>query len=360
MSRTFESFHIKQFRGLRDVTLTGLADVNVLLGLNNSGKTSVLEALALYCAPFAEEDWWGLVQKRGERGQSGKTFDAIEWLFPHSGENDNLQPIELGASGGRLGRITVDAARETKLEQDHEIDNEGKFVVIGEHQERILTVRVHFPGIGKDRKLEFSEAGVWPRSQHADSLETPFKYLTPVSARIDRAELEAFSKTSLEGAESTVVEMLRMIDARVQDLKILTPVGTYPVLHVEYEGLGVVPTSILGDGVRRAASIAFAVSSLRDGLLLIDEIENAIHVKALEAVFPWLVRTCRTNNVQLFATTHSLEAIDALLTATRKSGDGFVCHQLRRRDDKTFVQRFDSELMYDMRYEGGLDVRLAR
>ena len=45
--RHLDSLTIGAFRGLRDVKLEGLGSVNVLVGDNNSGKTSVLEALAL-------------------------------------------------------------------------------------------------------------------------------------------------------------------------------------------------------------------------------------------------------------------------------------------------------------------------
>ena len=47
-----ETLTIHQFRGLRDVELRGLGRFNVLVGLNNSGKTSVLEAIATYARRF--------------------------------------------------------------------------------------------------------------------------------------------------------------------------------------------------------------------------------------------------------------------------------------------------------------------
>src|SRR5256885_16052301 len=38
---------IENYRGIRKGTIGGLADVNLLVGRNNSGKSSVLEALAI-------------------------------------------------------------------------------------------------------------------------------------------------------------------------------------------------------------------------------------------------------------------------------------------------------------------------
>lgn len=40
-----ENIHIKTFRGLNNLKLEDLAQINILTGKNNSGKTSVLEML---------------------------------------------------------------------------------------------------------------------------------------------------------------------------------------------------------------------------------------------------------------------------------------------------------------------------
>lgn len=44
---------IKNFRSLRDVALEDIEDFNVLIGKNNSGKSNVLESLALFFSEFA-------------------------------------------------------------------------------------------------------------------------------------------------------------------------------------------------------------------------------------------------------------------------------------------------------------------
>jgi len=47
---------IHRFRGIRELELRGLAQVNVLLGRNNAGKASVLEALYLALASLSPID----------------------------------------------------------------------------------------------------------------------------------------------------------------------------------------------------------------------------------------------------------------------------------------------------------------
>ncbi len=120
--------------------------------------------------------------------------------------------------------------------------------------------------------------------------------------------------------------------------------------------LGFVPLSSLGDGIRRVLSYAISLSEAQAGVLLIDEIETAIHKDALSKVFRWLLDAAKKLDVQIFATTHSLEAIDAILGASLSCIDDLVVFQLPDRG-KTEVKHFAGELLENIRFEQGWDVR---
>ena len=46
-------FQIKNFKPFKDITIHFNEDVNILVGENNTGKTSILEAIALWHECFA-------------------------------------------------------------------------------------------------------------------------------------------------------------------------------------------------------------------------------------------------------------------------------------------------------------------
>ena len=71
------------------------------------------------------------------------------------------------------------------------------------------------------------------------------------------------------------------------------------------------PMSIMGDGIKRLLALALDFSSARNGIMLIDEIENGLHHSALVEVWKYLDQMSRMFNVQVFATTHSYECIVA-------------------------------------------------
>lgn len=108
--------------------------------------------------------------------------------------------------------------------------------------------------------------------------------------------------------------------------------------------------------MRRVFTLATAIPLVKNGLLLVDELETAIHTDALEKTFDWLVKSGVRHNVQLFATTHSLEAVDALLKACDESVD-LVVYRLQKGKEHTTTTRFNKELLKQLREELGLEVR---
>jgi predicted ATPase len=84
--RNLETVTIHQFRGLRDLELKDLGRINLLVGINNSGKTSVLEALSVYCHPLDIKVWLSTANQREQDIGVYRTrlLDAIKWLFTHN------------------------------------------------------------------------------------------------------------------------------------------------------------------------------------------------------------------------------------------------------------------------------------
>lgn len=113
--------------------------------------------------------------------------------------------------------------------------------------------------------------------------------------------------------------------------------------------------SVLGDGERRALIVALSLPIVAGGVLLVDEIETAIHFSALRKFFTWLVQACQRYDIQLFATTHSIETLDALLQAQGSDREGPVVFRLS--EGAGAAQRFSGDLLHRLRLERGLEVR---
>ena len=103
--RHLESITIHQFRGLRDVKLEHLGQVNLLVGINNSGKTSVLEALSIYCHPLDIRVWLSTARQREQENRISRTsiLDSLRWLFTHyslANQNEYIKETIIISSQG--------------------------------------------------------------------------------------------------------------------------------------------------------------------------------------------------------------------------------------------------------------------
>lgn len=122
------------------------------------------------------------------------------------------------------------------------------------------------------------------------------------------------------------VYLLQLFDSDIEDILYLqNDLNHRPVECIRHKTLGTMLLSTYGDGIKKVISLANAIASAKNGILMIDEIETSIHSKYYEDIFSFLLKACQRFEVQLFITTHSKEAIDALLTI-QEYGDQVVEH----------------------------------
>jgi AAA15 family ATPase/GTPase len=83
-----------------------------------------------------------------------------------------------------------------------------------------------------------------------------------------------------------------------------------------------IPLRSLGEGVNHLLGIAVSLIAARDGLLLVDEIENGLHYSVMTRMWKLILDQSRALNVQVFAATHSLDCIRGFQAATAELGFG--------------------------------------
>lgn len=380
MSRHLDQITIQQFRGLRGLELSKLGRVNLLVGMNNSGKTSVLEAISIFCQSSNPPEWLKTAQRRDARRDVLReaTFDSLQWLFPRSNAGQLFEGEVIIFGKGSFAVEKVRAVyKETlgigRLEKANplndtslEIDEEEIQLDVsrrGADVEITTTVRER-PTLFDERPTrEFVETfQIWEDEpfiyrKPPSSPTLPTVTITPVSHWVDRFQIRSFSEAILDRRREEVIALVRQIDDRVRDLEIVSRRGIRSNLYVDHEQVGLAPLTVFGDGLRRVLMIALAIQSAKGGVLLIDEVETAIHKSVLGDVFNRIARLCQLYDVQLFVTTHSLEAVDAIIGAESINLRDTVGYRLETAEDKVSVQRYNGDVLHRIRYERGLDVR---
>ena len=186
----------------------------------------------------------------------------------------------------------------------------------------------------------------------------PTETLTPYSYQINKIQVRSYSRYLLGREKGSLLKLIQEFDPEINGITLASLRGVRPAIYLEHERLGSAPLSVFGDALRRAVLLAGTIPSLKGGgVLLIDEIETGIHASKLNRVLGWLAEVARELRVQVVATTHSLEAVDAIAHAIQATAPDLVTFHLDQTKEQTTVKRIDAGLLSRLRSERGLDVR---
>lgn len=372
-------FTISQFRGIRDLKLEELGQINLLVGWNNSGKTSVLEALSIFCDPLNPLKWSSIASMRENNPigfNSVTQSDRLLWLFPQ-GENVNFKTLPnsdntdiiLAASGTfPLKKLTAHLERFTEIVQV-KVPKPGinEELIYEERDREVESVRIDVnANWGNGRKNSskgilkvthvFSDLGPLPRNSKQELEPLSVRSIHASSHRSGTTSSELWNEVLHAEMKLETIRLLQLFDPDIQDVDI-TLSQRRPTMSIRHKKLGLAPLSVFGDGLRRVFTLAAAIPGARDGLLLVDELETAIHALMLEKTFDWLVKACIQYNIQLFATTHSLEATDAMIATCSEGEYDLVVYRLQRANDLVTIKRFDRDSSKHLREDLGVDIR---
>lgn len=318
----FSSIRIESYRGIGGVVLDEPGRVNLIVGVNNAGKTSLLEAIYL------------LAHQNDERS----LLDTIRWRSRIEGEFDaewlsDMIPAEVRLSGtfdripSNETTLTVDATRDP----DASLENQTGFLThaiiecaYGGHTQRTDVV------LFQDRPRRTHYQGRhW--LCHA-AFTSPFWSNRPETlARCHEESVKA-------GTKDPVIRFITdQLDPGVGNIELVNRYGQFRVTHDAFERSPYL--SSFGEGMRRVFEIGLLFAVARGGVLLIDEFENAIHRELLVGFTDLVRKLAERFDVQVFLSTHSKEAIDAWVT-NGDAADDIVGYSLFRNADGAGTRRF--------------------
>jgi hypothetical protein len=366
------SLEIQGFRGFRHLQIGKLGRVNLVVGKNNVGKSSLLDALQIYASEADPYIIWQILRTRDESrydpydrehhvssnvGVSSQ-LAGLKYLFYGREEIDigmRLAPIVVGPMHSvtdslnlSIGWFTMEADEEKGIRrlgllQPAEYDSAEnpipRFMVSFKEVSRNYSLgRAGFPGLnrfncisitanGLDRGLlENLWDGIVLREAETDIL-TALRIIAPGIERLN-----------LVGDTNFRQRLIREASLRDQEQRMAIPI-------VKVTGIKEpIPLASLGGGMQRALGIALALVNARNGMLLIDEFENGLHYSVQVDLWRLIFQVARRLNVQVFATTHSWDCIEGFQKAAQedKQEEG-VLIRLQSRNDEISATLYNEE-----------------
>jgi hypothetical protein len=351
------SLEIQRFRTFQKLKIERLGRVNLIVGKNNVGKTSLLEALYLYANPGNPEVLLDLISTRDEFDQpqvpkpNGRrpTPVPVEAIFHGRGATpDQASAISIGPIGVDHKTLYIEVRLKRSNKRafdpgDYSTDiPSGDDDVDNDLLEGTPALSYRIGGqppllIPTDDSWKFSRYGriSSPRSDALASHTINLCYVK--SSGLDPEwTRQAWSNINLTNHHENITNSLRIIEGKISQVS--TNVSSIdklvPIVRLEGSPEPITLRS-MGDGMVHVFNLALALVNSKDGILLVDEIENGLHYSVLEDFWKFLIKSAQALDVQVFATTHSWDCVEAFQKAAceDRSSDGYLIRLGWRKDE---------------------------
>jgi predicted ATPase len=333
------SFEVEGFRAIRHLLLPELGRVNLFVGLNNAGKTSLLEAISLYLhrhtnavAPLVFEivrehteyfPRYAIFQGKErdiEPSDINAAVEAAESLFYGSFASRSLLPIRIGPAGLERRVLTLQSWAGSSMTQ------------LDDHPQQNVFLAPESPLL--EIKADGSKSAIsldWFLHRFPLIRERELKAVLLRSTGLSPGQsVDLWDEVMVSGDEGLVEAAMRVI---IPDLERVLVVGESGRRLVLARIKGVprpVPLQSMGDGVVRVFAISLALVHARGEALLIDEVENGLHFSIQDQVWEAIFRLAQELDVQVFATTHSWDTLVGFQYAAKQSSAKGMLYRLDR------------------------------
>ena len=364
MGVRYEGLDIGHFRAIQRLRIDGLGCVNLITGKNNTAKTTILEAIRILASGASltmlaqvlrlrEEDFnEGDESIRGSDTDSVFPFSSLFRGYPEF--SDLVVPILIhGIGGEHPSCLTIEP---TWIAETRGEDGVRRIQTIApsvsDDDEGIPGLRIQMDNaerlLSLDALRRAPYRGSFRRPDVTDDRRLPCQYVAPGAADRTAALGPLWDRIALSDLENDVIEALKLIDDGISAVSMVGGEGTRSSRTAIVRSSRLarpVPLKSFGDGLNRLFGIVLSLVNAKDGLLLIDEFENGLHHSVQEDTWKMIFRLASKLNVQVFATTHSMDAVEAFQKAADDTPEEGVLIRLARKGDLILPTVFcESEL----------------
>jgi AAA15 family ATPase/GTPase len=305
---------IENFRVFHKTEINGFGLVNLFGGKNNAGKTCLLEALyaALKGSIFVSTNL---------RQQKLPLNDAQKNLFFNT---NTTQSIIF----------------------DVKLQNDKTYQFYSNYNRRDIESEYFFNHSDLYKENVYNESLFWNNNRVSFILSKEEQYP-------DKLNLSAeFDRADINGESELILKAIQIIDPSVSELKTYATFPETLYLRKKNEKIAL-PITNYGDALQKMMRYILTIVNLDseqsngDKFLLIDEIENGLHHTVQKDFWEMLFKLAVEYNIQIFATTHSHEMIEAFAEIAEKPqfvGKGVFFEMFRHfKTEEVVANRIDVE-----------------
>lgn len=360
MTMFIRSLEVDGFRAFRHLRIETFGRVNIITGKNNSGKSSLLEAIRILATGATLRTIYDILSYREELGAASEIdknyspndiapFCNLFYGFPNLAASK--QGFSISANGDLPTAVSKMNAQISWFVRKTDPDRQTVSYELASGD--LFDDSDSFPALNMDiggRKrvvpMDRLQRRVSARGQPDENLN-PCVYLDPFSSRTTGQMGALWDAIALTDAEPELVKALRVISDDIQAVSMIGSdyPSTRPRTAIVKSGRHASPLPLrsFGDGVNRLFGIILSLCNARNGVLLVDEIENGLHYSVQEDIWRTIFRLAKSLNVQVFATSHSWDCVSAFQCAARESPEDGVLVRLTKKGGDVIPTVFREE-----------------
>ncbi len=277
-----KDIEIENFRCFEKTKAKNFQRINLFTGKNNAGKTSFLEGLYLLLEPsnFSANSILNILRQSNEDKQSAENL----FYNQNSKQNIILSSNILSSIGDTIfikKNINYNSANFNKYTEDTS-------------------------NIYKNVSFIFSKNSQLPNTLNLS---------------------ETFDKLDIDGESKEILRAIQLIDNSIDDIKTYSSRPNILYLRKKNEKK-YLPLYYFGDALQKIMRYVMTILSFKklttlnletQNYLLIDEIENGLHYTVQEKFWEMIFTLAKEYDIQIFATTHSKEMVEAFKSIALQS-----------------------------------------
>lgn len=304
----FKNIEIKNFRGIDHLKIDDFSRVNVFLGQNSSGKSSVLECLFLMMGMSNPN----LPQNINSfRSRNYSSFADLGYLFHN---------YDLKVKPEIASELFDDTKRHLTLGMTYMFDENAQVglqegqIPTSETKTFLNTLKINFDVESSQQKSAYECSITVNQQGIVSNKKLAEDYLEKNSVAFLSADLSAGNPSNdlveliKRKRKDMVAEYMKSFDSRITAVEILNNVA-----YISMDGIDQLLTvNMMGDGMRRFLNIVAAAANPINNIILIDEIDNGLHYSSYKKLWEAIFALATSTNKQVFVTTHSKETLSHL------------------------------------------------
>ncbi|MBF0344005.1 MAG: AAA family ATPase [Nitrospirae bacterium] len=339
----FRNIRIDNFKVINHIEIGDFKRINLFVGKNNCGKSTVLEALYLLSAPHDAQRLFDINEQRCLT----VTDDTVWSLFFHN--LDDSSSIELSGELLSLSQIrTLKYSRPETILSGKRISKNTLERIFELRAGRIYEKRVTYIHYEQQeiREEELPQPTMPKKIVHPYKEQLYSRFCSSDNAL--ESIISVFNRIQVKKHTGRLIKVMKKIEPSIESI---VNVGSSIYCDAGFNSL--IPLNMMGDGIIRLFSIISTICDAHNeigggGIVLIDEVEKGLHYSVLDELWDAIYEAATEFDVQVFATTHSMECIRALAEFYRSKStesDEIRMYRLEQYNGKYDAVDFNSELI---------------